>query len=144
MTDSEAESLIADLKRLVSMDKNLQLPKQGEKGNYPTESSYKSDKFTVFIYRGSKEMGKITYHAMDNATNTPLLRLDVNAQEHTNPDGEKISGSHLHIFKEGYEIKYAIEFDIENKDLICLTKQFFLDFHVMDLSEVLLQNDLFS
>ena len=41
--------------------------------------------------------------------------------EHTNPDGERISGHHVHIYKEGFGDKFAypaFNFGIESSDTI--------------------------
>ncbi|MCB0421351.1 MAG: hypothetical protein KDD61_10155 [Bdellovibrionales bacterium] len=38
-----------------------------------------------------------------------LVRVDLGSTlEHSNPDGSKIIGSHMHIFKEGYDLKWAV------------------------------------
>jgi len=39
------------------------------------------------------------------------LRLDVNGAPHTNPDGTKLEGSHLHKYREGYDDKWADPID---------------------------------
>lgn len=36
-----------------------------------------------------------------------LVRLDVNSQPHTNPNGDKIAGDHMHIYREGFGDKWA-------------------------------------
>ena len=38
-----------------------------------------------------------------------LLRLDLFGPPHTNPDFKKISGNHLHIIREGFDDRFAIE-----------------------------------
>ena len=61
------------------------------------------------------------------------MRLDVNPTGvHTNPDGEKINGTHLHIYTEDYDERYAIEFDTENKDLFELCFTFFKKFNIIN------------
>jgi len=35
-----------------------------------------------------------------------MLRYD-NGGRHTNPDGEKFEGPHIHLFKEGFNDKFA-------------------------------------
>ena len=37
-----------------------------------------------------------------------LLRLDVEGPEHTNPSGEKLPSTHLHVYREGLDDKFAI------------------------------------
>lgn len=40
-------------------------------------------------------------------SNEILLRLDVNGPAHTNPDGTIVPTPHLHIYREGYDDKWA-------------------------------------
>lgn len=40
-----------------------------------------------------------------------LARLDVEGAPHTNPDGTSLPGTHLHLFREGYEDKWAFPLD---------------------------------
>ena len=40
-----------------------------------------------------------------------LVRLDVDGAPHTNPDGTCLPGTHLHVFKEGYDDKWAYPLD---------------------------------
>ena len=42
-----------------------------------------------------------------------LVRLDIDGAPHTNPDGQRLTGTHLLLFKEGYEDKWAQEIDPE-------------------------------
>ena len=72
-----------------------------------------------------------------------LLRLDVgNNLVHMNPNGEKIKGSHLHIYKEGYEISYAIEFNVNDKDLVENCIKFFKEFNILtDSCEIIYQEE---
>ncbi len=36
-----------------------------------------------------------------------LIRLDLNGAPHRNPDGEEVAGTHIHLYREGYEDKWA-------------------------------------
>ena len=42
----------------------------------------------------------------------PLLRLDIGVG-HRNPDGQEIQGPHLHIYREGYDAKWAYPLPID-------------------------------
>lgn len=62
-----------------------------------------------------------------------LLEIDVNPSAiHINPDGEKISGSHLHVYTEEYDTAFAMPFDINNKDLYQLCYSFFKRFNIIE------------
>jgi len=39
--------------------------------------------------------------------------LDLNGSKHVNPDGEEFSGSHIHIYREGYGDKFAYDISSE-------------------------------
>lgn len=57
-----------------------------------------------------------------------LVRLDIDGAPHTNPDGTKLNGSHLHIYRERYEDKWAVSLphdDFRNSSNI---RQTFEDF----------------
>jgi Family of unknown function (DUF6978) len=36
-----------------------------------------------------------------------LVRLDIDSAPHTNPDGTRLPGTHLHLYREGYDDKWA-------------------------------------
>lgn len=40
-----------------------------------------------------------------------LVRLDINGAPHTNPDGQRLGGTHLHIYREGFEDRWAYPVD---------------------------------
>jgi len=44
----------------------------------------------------------------------PLVRIEVNAPPHTNPDGSIIGRDHIHIYKHGYGLSWA--YDLANFD----------------------------
>ena len=37
-----------------------------------------------------------------------LARLDINGSPHRNPDGTRLGGSHLHVYKEDFDDTYAL------------------------------------
>ena len=53
-------------------------------------------------------LNRITYHQRV-FTNITLLRLDIDTKPHRNPDGKKINGTHLHVYREGYGDSWAYE-----------------------------------
>jgi hypothetical protein len=60
------------------------------------------------VYRGRIVLQKAT-HNLRVRTAIPLLRLDLNAAPHRNPDGEKVGRTHLHVYREGYGDAWAYE-----------------------------------
>ncbi|MBA7515330.1 hypothetical protein ES705_07369 [subsurface metagenome] len=63
------------------------------------------DTFIFDFYRGSFELSKYTYNKRYRQT-IILLRYDANGR-HTNPDGATFDGPHVHIYKEGFDDKFA-------------------------------------
>lgn len=61
--------------------------------------------FLLDYRRGSIELSKFTYNKRYHS-NIVLSRYDSEGR-HTNPDGEMFDGPHVHIYKEGYEDKFA-------------------------------------
>ena len=53
-----------------------------------------------------------------------------------NPDGEKILGTHIHIYTEEHEMAMAIPFDVNNKDLYQLCYTFFDRFNIIDKPKI--------
>lgn len=70
----------------------------------------KSDLFIIDINSSRKRIKslKITFNERYKKE-IVLLRLDLNGPPHRNPNGDLLSGNHLHIASEGYGDRYAIE-----------------------------------
>lgn len=83
------------------------------------QSTSTKDTFSLDFYRGTFRLEKYTYNHRFKQT-TVLMRFD-SYGEHTNPDGERINGHHVHIYKEGFGDKFAYpssNFGIESSDTI--------------------------
>jgi hypothetical protein len=109
LSQAEADALIAEKKRfeqptlirlLAGADSTFILI--GESG----------ESFLLDTWRGTIRMSKVKFQ---NRTRKAfvLLRLDINGAPHTNPepDGTRLRGTHLHVYREGYEDKWATELD---------------------------------
>jgi hypothetical protein len=62
-----------------------------------------------FILDINKNTIKIEKYTVQNRMRKSigLIRVDFGAGAHTNPDGKIITGPHIHIYKEGYDLKWA-------------------------------------
>lgn len=69
------------------------------------KSTTTGDTFLLDFWRGSFRLQKYTFNHRCRQS-IILLRFD-NHGEHTNPDGIKITGPHVHIYREGFGDKYA-------------------------------------
>jgi hypothetical protein len=68
-------------------------------------SSGNHETFFFDFYRGSFELSKYTFNKRYRQT-IIMLRYD-NGGRDTNPDGVLIIGPHVHLYKEGYNDKFA-------------------------------------
>lgn len=76
------------------------------------------EKFTIAVFKGAINADRHSMSARITRLGVPLLRLCVNGSTHTNPDGERISGTHWHIYKEGEDDWNAQTADIESPDFV--------------------------
>ena len=106
LTESEANELIRMLKKQEKV-KAILFPDSGKKTRINIISSDSKEKFLIDIYQSRIDITEYFNH-MNHSSKCPLARLDVGEhQVHRNPDGEKLTGSHLHIYKDGYESRWA-------------------------------------
>jgi len=128
LIQSEADYLFA-LEKNVSDQENYKFPAPGDKLIIPLISIDKKEEFLFDMSRSFINLKKITYQ--NRARKILILRrLDIEGSTHKNPESENIpldilkpyNGSeipcpHLHIYIEGYDVKWAIPAnDILNLD----------------------------
>lgn len=125
LTQAEADSMIAMTKSFthattLSIDPgtDLSLDLTGDDGR---------EKFLLDIWRGTLRMSKIKYQNRGRSV-IVLVRLDIDGSPHTNPDGTTVGRSHLHVYREGFEDKWAYNIDIDNFPDIENIESSFLDF----------------
>lgn len=73
--------------------------------------------FLLDFYRGSFELSKYTINSRYRQI-IVLLRYD-NGGRHTNPDGQLFEGPHVHLYREGFNGKFAFpvsEIGVVNSD----------------------------
>jgi hypothetical protein len=105
LTQDEADKLIAMEKRAID-EKEWLFPAPGERVAIPLTSFDKRESFTLDVTRAQIRLTKATYQNRARAA-IILVRLDVDGPPHRNPDGEEIPCPHLHIYREGYGLKWA-------------------------------------
>ena len=133
LTQAEADMLIDMLKKVVKKH-TLKFPSAKGKLSFDVIGERRTDKFVVNIDRKGLNAQGCTYQGRIKSNNFILLRLDINPTAvHPNPSsGEKIHGSHLHIYTEDHEMREAIPFDTEGKDLYELCFTFFKRFNIVE------------
>lgn len=72
--------------------------------------------YILSTYRGRIELDRFSIHIRFKGFNHTLVRINFNPSNHahTNPDGEKIVGSHIHIYSDRFEKKDKYTIQIEN------------------------------
>ena len=107
MTDALFDELIKLAKEFKNPNQ-VKLPMENEKKVFPLLSSDSNHDFFVDYHRsGTIELKSKTQ--MRDGKSIPLVRLEINAPPHMNPDGTLTSRDHIHIYKEGYDLKWAYE-----------------------------------
>jgi len=66
--------------------------------------------FLLDLWRGTIRLSKLRYQTRGRKV-IVLVRLDINGSPHTNPDGTRLDGTHLHVYREGYEDRWAYPID---------------------------------
>jgi len=85
------------------------------------------ERFLLDVWRGTIKLSKLKYQTRAR-TAVVLVRLDVDGAPHTNPDGVKFPGTHLHLFREGYDDKWAHPVDPKAFTLLADPGQILHDF----------------
>ena len=99
LTNAEARRLLDMTKR--SLIAELNFPTRGDEKEFDVVGDTKKDIFAIKIYRGKIQPFKYNIGARIKKNGTMLLELHINPSNvHRNPDGEKICGSHWHIYTE--------------------------------------------
>jgi hypothetical protein len=123
LSQDEADEMLAMQKRfrssqLISLDVGVRIARDLD----PVALIEPSPRLMLDIQRATIRLSKIKYQHR-GARTVVLARLDVSGSPHTNPDQVEISGTHLHLFREGFEDKWASELvlsewtDLTDKEL---------------------------
>lgn len=107
LTPKEADTLIKMKKRQAD-EMSRRFPVSGKKLEIPLIADKGKERFLLDIYRGriGIRVDKGTYQMRGRQT-IPLVRLDYGGNPHRNPDGKEIPVPHLHIYRAGYDDKWA-------------------------------------
>lgn len=109
LSQKEADSLIEELKEIRELNGPMPFPQPGSYQKLDLVSSDGEHSYIVDIQRKGyiNYIKKCTYQSRFRK-DVILLRLDVEGPEHTNPSGEKLPSTHLHVYREGLDDKFAI------------------------------------
>ena len=112
LTQYEADALIKQDK--VPTDNRLiDLPDFGGSIAIKLQSQDMQENFILNYRRSKIKLSKVNHH-LRAPHKTDLVRLDVGGPPHRNPDGKEIGPNHLHLYREGYDLKFA--YDVPKTD----------------------------
>ncbi len=109
LTQAEAEQLIQMVKHFVNAPAVISIP-PGADDTYELAGPNDREKFLLDVWRGTLRLTKLRFQDRVR-TVVVLVRLDVDGAPHSNPDGERMAGTHLHIFREGFDDRWAYPVD---------------------------------
>lgn len=142
LTNEEARRLLDMIKRSLVM--RIQFPARGTEKEFSVMGDTKDDIFAIKIYRGKVNPIKYNFGARIKKNGILLLELHISASnKHSNPDGEKICGSHWHIYSEEYGRAYAFPAeDIQADAFVDNTIAFLTKFNVVKKPDITYQLEL--
>lgn len=109
ITQAEADALLQLIKHFVRPPASITIP-PGSDESYELNDTAGRETFLLDVWRGTLRLTKVKFQ---NRVRTVIVlaRLDVDGAPHTNPDGQRLAGTHLHLFKEGYDDRWAYPVD---------------------------------
>ena len=142
LSQSEAERLLNMLKK--TLKGHVGFPQKGDKEEFKVIGDYKRDEFTISIFRSSIHHTTYNIGGRIDKNGVSLLELHINPTTvHTNPDGEKITGSHWHIYTEEHGRRLAVPAEgIEDDEFVKTTIHFLEKFKVVEKPEITYQIEL--
>lgn len=142
ISQKEADELLDMLKHTLVSEINF--PSKGKSIEFNVMGDKKQDVFAVNIFRGKINHLKYNMGARITKNGILLLELHINPSNiHTNPDGEKITGSHWHIYSEEYGRLWAFPAEDFNSEQFVENTTAFLDkFNVIEKPKINFQLEL--
>jgi len=74
------------------------------------QSLDQTESFLLDVSASEFKLSKFRYQSRGRRIHI-LARLCIDGTPHTNPDGERMEGTHVHFYREGYEDKWAYPVD---------------------------------
>lgn len=108
LTQAEADTLIA-MQKTFSGSATISLH-AGADQTHELIGADKKEKFLLDLSRGTIRLSKVKLQTRAR-TAIVLVRLDVDGSPHTNPDGSSIGRTHIHLYREGFDDKWAYQID---------------------------------
>jgi len=106
LTQAEANALIAMEKHRACEDRT-DFPMSGQSVTLHLQSANKREQFLLDLSRSGRIDLKVKMQNRGRQV-VALVRLDLGGSPHRNPDGEEVSGSHLHVYREDHGDAWAV------------------------------------
>ena len=107
LSQSEGDALLQMKKKSRSSDP-MDLPDFGGTLDIVFDCENEREEFILNFTRHSINLSKRN-HQFRGRKVIGLARLDLDGPPHRNPDGKEIGPRHLHLFKEGFGLKWAFD-----------------------------------
>ena len=143
LTQQEADTLF-NLNKHYRDGKQLNFPTYGGILQFTLFSDDNREEFILSIRRSEIKLERNTFQTRARKT-IILARLDIEGPPHRNPDDEEIPCPHLHIYREGYDDKWAqsLPNNFTNPDDTLKTLDEFMDFCFV-ITKPLILKELFT
>jgi hypothetical protein len=107
ISQQQANDFLA-MQKISLVSEPIEFPQFGGAVTVPLLSTDGSEEFLLDVRRNRINVSKGTFQNRVQTT-IILARLDVGGAPHRNPDGVEIGCPHLHVYREGYGDKWAID-----------------------------------
>jgi hypothetical protein len=143
LTQHEADTLLK-LEKHYRDDKQFAFPTYGGQLQIPLCSDDTREEFILSVRRSKIELKKNTLQTRARKT-VILARIDIAGPLHRNPDGEEVLCPHLHLYREGYNDKWAepLPASFKNPNDTWETLDAFMDFCVV-VTKPVIERELFT
>lgn len=133
LTRQKAKELLM-LNKYFLGHESFEFPHLGGELCIPLHSKDRREEFILDVSRGNISLAKNKFQTRAHRV-VILARLDLGGASHRNPDGQEIDCPHLHVYREGFETKWAIPLPSEfgDREGVLDLMDAFLDYcHVID------------
>lgn len=112
LSQAEADALLGAAKRFVSPRVIRLAPGADATHDLVGTHDGADETFLLDLWRGVKKAAKLKYQTRGRKV-IVLARIDIAGAPHTNPDGTRIDGTHLHVYREGYDDRWAFPLEAQ-------------------------------
>lgn len=108
LIQAEGDALLALEKVAIANNVDIDLPDLGGAIDLNFISHNGREEFVLNYTRHTINLSKRNHHFRGRKV-VGLARLDLDGPPHRNPDGQEVAACHLHLYREGYGLKWAFE-----------------------------------